>query len=39
MEQERRKGLSDEAFDAIAAVLIIAVAVVGVVFWLQGMPS
>jgi hypothetical protein len=33
------KGLSDEAFDAIAAVLIIVVAVTGVVFWLSGLPS
>ncbi|MBS0289781.1 MAG: methionine synthase [Proteobacteria bacterium] len=39
MGSEKRKGLSDEAFDAITAVLIIAVAVAGVVFWLQGMPS
>ncbi len=39
MEIEKKKGISDEAFDAIAAVLIIAVAVTGVVFWLQGMPS
>jgi len=39
MEEKRKKGLSDEAFDAITAVLIIAVAVAGVVFWLQGMPS
>ncbi len=39
MVEEKRRGLSDEAFDAITAVLIIAVAVTGVVFWLQGMPS
>lgn len=34
-----RKGLSDDAFDAITALVIIAVSVSGVVFWLQGMPS
>ena len=39
MVAEKKKGLSDEAFDAITAVLIIAVAVSGVVFWLQGMPT
>ncbi len=39
MVEDKRRGLSDEAFDAITAVLIIAVAVTGVVFWLQGMPS
>ncbi len=39
INQEKKKGLSDEAFDAITAVLIIAVAVAGVVFWLSGMPS
>jgi hypothetical protein len=39
METNKKKGLSDDAFDAITAVLIIAVAVTGVVFWLSGMPS
>lgn len=39
MVENKEKKLSDEAFDAITAVLIIAVAVIGVVFWLQGMPS
>ncbi len=39
MEQKTKKGLSDDAFDAITAVIIIAVAVAGIVFWLNGMPS
>lgn len=39
MEEKKDKRLTDDAFDAIAAVVIIAVAVIGVVFWLQGMPS
>lgn len=39
MADKHGKGLSDETFDAIAAVLIIAVAVTGAVFWLYGMPS
>lgn len=39
MENGKRCSLSDEAFDAITAVVIIAVAVTGVVFWLYGMPS
>lgn len=34
-----QKENSNEALDAIAAVIIIAVAVFGVVFWLNGMPS
>lgn len=36
---KQNKGLSDEAFDAITAVFLIAVVVCGVVFWLNGMPS
>lgn len=36
---KKRKPLSDDAIDAITAVVIIMVAVSGVVFWLQGMPS
>jgi hypothetical protein len=39
MEQKSKKGLSDDTFDAITAVIIIAVAVCGIVFWLNGMPS
>lgn len=39
MSGQNKKGLSDDAFDAIAAVLIIAVAVIGVAFWLYGMPT
>ncbi|MBN9286735.1 MAG: methionine synthase [Gammaproteobacteria bacterium] len=39
MKEENSKGLSDDAFDAITAVVIIAVAVIGVVFWLSGMPT
>jgi len=39
MQEKTKKGLSDEAFDAITAVFIIAVVVIGVVVWLQGMPS
>jgi hypothetical protein len=31
--------LSDEAWDAVTAVVIIAVAVIGVVFWLYGLPN
>jgi len=38
VKKNKGKGLSDEVFDAIAAVIIIAVAVAGVVFWLHGMP-
>lgn len=30
---------NDDAFDAFTAVLIIAVAVAGVVYWLSGFPS
>ncbi|MFI4938100.1 MAG: methionine synthase [Candidatus Berkiellales bacterium] len=39
MNVERKKRLSDEAVDAIAAVIIIAAVVSGVVFWLYGMPT
>lgn len=39
MEEKNNKGLSDDAFDAITAVVIIAVAVIGVIFWLSGMPN
>ncbi len=37
MSDNKRK--ADDRFDAFAAVLIIAVAVVGVVYWLSGFPS
>lgn len=33
------KKLSDDAVDAIAAVVIIAAIVSGVVFWLSNMPA
>lgn len=35
----KRKEASDDFFDAIAAVVLIAVAVFGVVFWLYGLPA
>jgi hypothetical protein len=34
-----KKSFSDEAWDAVTAVMMIAVAVIGVVFWLYGLPS
>lgn len=37
MSVERTK--KDERFDALTAVVIIAVIVTGVVYWLSGMPS
>lgn len=36
---EGKKKLSDEAFDAITAVILIIVVVAGAVYWLQGMPA
>jgi len=39
MQEKKKRHLSDEAFNAITAVVIIAIAVIGVVFWLSGMPS
>lgn len=39
MGVKKSKGLSDDAFDAMTAVIIIVVIVIAVVFWLQGMPS
>lgn len=39
MTVTRKKGLSDSAFDAITAVVLITVAVCAAVYWLQGMPS
>lgn len=38
-ENKRDHRLSDEGCDAIAAVVIITVVVIGVVFWLYAMPS
>lgn len=38
MGQEKKK-ISNEAIDAIAAVIIIGVFVFGMVYWLNGMPS
>lgn len=35
---QKKKGLSDEAVDGIAAIIIIALAVTGAVFWLSSMP-
>lgn len=37
MSDNKRK--TDDRFDAFTAVLIIAVAVSGVVYWLSGFPS
>jgi len=37
--EKTHKGLSNDALDGIAAVLMIALAVSGVVYWLQSMPS
>lgn len=31
--------ISDASWDAITAVVLIAVVVIGVVFWLYGLPS
>lgn len=40
MEPEiKKKGLSDETFDVITALVLISCIVVGVVYWLSGMPS
>lgn len=39
MRHNKQKQISDDAFDAIAAVILIGVVVLGVVFWLYGMPS
>lgn len=38
-EVKEKSKISNEALDAIAAVIIIGVAVVGMVYWLSGMPS
>jgi len=37
--ERKKKGLSNDAFDAITAVVLIGVVVIGVCFWLWGMPS
>lgn len=29
----------DDVFDAITAIILIALAVIGVVYWLNGMPA
>ncbi|MGE4349343.1 MAG: hypothetical protein AB7D28_06235 [Candidatus Berkiella sp.] len=38
-EVKVEKKLSNEALDAIAAVIIIGVFASGIVFWLSGMPT
>lgn len=38
-QAKTKKRLSNEAVDAISAVIIIGVAVFAVVYWLNGMPS
>lgn len=38
-EHKKKEKLSDDGFDAIAAVVIIGVFVSGMFFWLSGMPS
>ena len=35
----RKSGLSDDAVDAIVAILMITITVSGVVYWLASMPS
>ena len=37
-DKTHNHGLSDDAIDGIAAIILIAVAVTGVVFWLSSMP-
>jgi hypothetical protein len=39
MTQHHDKEYPDNKVDAIAAVILIAVAVSGIVFWLYGLPS
>ena len=39
MTDKKQEAVSDDVFDAIAAVIIIGVVVSGVVFWLYTMPS
>lgn len=39
MNTMKKQPLSDDSFDAIAALVMIAVVVGGLVFWLYGMPS
>lgn len=36
---KEKKKLSDEAVDAIAAVVLIAVVVTGILFWLSGLSA
>jgi len=38
MTYSKKPGLSDDAMDGIAAVIIIAIIVTGVVYWLHNMP-
>lgn len=38
-EQTKKKSLSNDAIDAITAVIVIAVFAAGMVYWLHGMPS
>lgn len=37
--EHKDKKLSDDGFDAIAAVILISVFVGGLVFWLNGFPG
>jgi|GEM_PF-3623839 len=39
MSEENVQSKADDRFDAFTAVVIIAVIVAGVVYWLAGMPS
>lgn len=39
MGHNKQKETSDDAFDAIAAVVLISVVVSGIVFWLYGLPA
>jgi hypothetical protein len=39
MTNHKCKKLSNDTFDAITAVFLIAVVVAGVCYWLAGMPS
>jgi hypothetical protein len=39
MSEEKLQSKTDDRFDALTAVVIIAAIVAGVVYWLSGMPS
>lgn len=39
IEKSKSKSLSNDALDALTAVILIAVVVTGVCFWLASMPS